>query len=91
MKRRKSSSPSTVPWGTPLSTGAFSDVAPSTMTCCVRCLTLGPETMLAVCQYSMFLKVCHYTAGDDVLLQLKTYARQRYWPLVNSLEPVSFF
>ena len=36
--------------------------------------TPGPETMLTVCQYLMFFKVCHYTAGDDVLLQLTTYA-----------------
>ena len=38
MKRRKSSDPSTVPWGSPLSPSAFSDVPPSMMTCCVRCL-----------------------------------------------------
>ena len=36
MNYRKRSGPSTVPLGTPLLTVAFSDVAPSTMTCCVR-------------------------------------------------------
>ena len=35
MNNRKKRGPSTVLWGTPLMTGAFSDVAPSTMTCCV--------------------------------------------------------
>ena len=33
MNNKKRSGPSTVPWGTPLTTGALSDTEPSTMTC----------------------------------------------------------
>ena len=39
----------------------------------------------------MLFKVCHYTAGDDVLLQLTTDASQWYWSVITGLEPVSFF
>ena len=38
MNIRNNSGPNTVPWGTPLTTLALSDVAPSTNTCCVLLL-----------------------------------------------------
>ena len=36
MNSKNSNGPRTVPCGTPLMTGMFSDAAPSTKTCCVR-------------------------------------------------------
>jgi hypothetical protein len=38
IKIRNNKGHRTVPWGTPLMTGTVSDVAPSTITCCVRLL-----------------------------------------------------
>ena len=38
IKTKNSSGPKTVPLGTPLRTSTLSDVAPSTVTCCVLCV-----------------------------------------------------